>query len=232
MSIAEPPGLYDDLEQQGGLVPALQAALRTLGSTLVVTGRGAARVEQTNRLSQVSSALEVRLFLLNFWDRGVVLADAKTPDLLEATRCLHAWVSGTGKISVLSIQFPMIRLRPIAEPFENDREVEWKWDHLEATTKTDMPELYPLIVAAKCRSELRILFPVTSHNVLGFSRCTGYPYTHDCPHAVPTHGQQFKVYAPGGQRLGPGDADQAVQWLIDHLPPNAGPAVKGTAEEL
>lgn len=169
---------------------------------------------------------------MDFWDRGVALANAKTPDLLEAARCLHEWVSGRAKISVLSTTFKVIRLEPIAEPFENDREVEWKWDMLEAATRDHMPELLPLIVSAKRRSELRVLFPVTSLNTLGFSRCTGYPYSNDCPQAVPVRGQQFKVFDRSGRRVGQGDADQAVQWLIDHLPFNAGPAVKGTAEDL
>jgi hypothetical protein len=35
-----------------------------------------------------------------------------------------------------------------------------------------------------------------------------------------------------GRLLGQGDAAEAVDWIVRHLPPNCGPAVHGTVEDL
>ena len=113
-------------------------------------------------------------------------------------------------------------------------EVEWKWVRLEEEAKTqpDLTELLPLIVAARPRKELQQLFPFTSVGRLCLSRCTVYPYSGDCPRAVPMTEGEYEVFDASGKVVGRGDAERAVQLLIDHLPPNCGPAIKGTADDL
>src|SRR5579859_7529975 len=91
--------LYPDLVSAGGLGSALQAALHTLGSRLTVTGLDPdvkfvvyARVESGHRFSQIYIGAEERLFMFDLWNRGVMLADAATPDLVEAVRAIDRWV--------------------------------------------------------------------------------------------------------------------------------------------
>lgn len=130
--------------------------------------------------------------------------------------------------------FAFVFPEPIAEPFESGREVEWQWGKLEETARTQqhMSDLLPLVVEAKKRVELRNLFPFTSHVSLCFSRCAGYPYSGDCPYAVPMKSGSYSVFDSTGKLIGRGDTEVAVQLLITHLPPGSGRAVKGTRGDL
>ncbi|WP_408630726.1 DUF6193 family natural product biosynthesis protein [Micromonospora coxensis] len=78
------------------------------------------------------------------------------------------------------------------------------------------------------------LFPFLSHNTLRFSRCTGYPYSADVPHVEPTHGNRFRVVAPGGSLVveGANARDAAAAAVASSLPPGFPPAVAGTARDL
>jgi hypothetical protein len=113
-------------------------------------------------------------------------------------------------------------------------EVEWKWEAFEETVRAQphMAKLLPLVVAARGSKEVRQLFPYTSLVSLQLSRCTGYPFSGDCPYAVPTQEGHYQIFDGSGKVVGSGDAGRAVQLLIDHLPPNCGPATKGTVEDL
>src|SRR5687768_5099609 len=84
--------LYPDLVEAGGIPAALRRALVAAGSGLPVSGTGWARVEKGPRFSQVCPAALERLFLYDFWDRGVMLAGARTPHLPEVAASVHAWV--------------------------------------------------------------------------------------------------------------------------------------------
>jgi hypothetical protein len=234
MTADERSELYPDLEAEGGLVNALQLSLRSIGSNLVATGLSSARIERARRFSQVYTALEKRLFIFDFWDRGVMLGNAGTSDLLDVAKSIHAWVEDQIKISLLQKMFRFVALEPIAEPFENGTEVQWKWAYLEDVVckQQDKSDLLSLVIAAKKRTELCNLFPFTSLASLCFSRCTGYPHSDDCPHAWPTGMGRYKVFDRRRKLVGEGEAEQAVQLLIDHLPPGCGHATKGTADDL
>src|SRR5262249_21231407 len=148
-------------------------------------------------------------FFYDFWDHGVMLAQASTPDLIEVARSIHAWVEGRANTDQLRKSFPFVTLEAIAEPFEKDVEVEWKWERLEETARTQSHKavLLPLVVAARKRKELRQLFPFTSLVSLCLSRCTGYPFSGDCPYAVPTKEGHYQVFAASGKVVGSGEAE-------------------------
>jgi hypothetical protein len=230
--------LYPDVIAAGGLVNALQNALLALGSTLTVTGPGErfpvayARAESGVRFSQVYIAAHERLFLLDFWARGVVLAHGSTPNLAEAATAINRWVGSAGTSTELAAAFPFVVVKPAAAFFERAEEVECRWRDYLANIGDRFPELATFVRAAYRRPELRQLFPYTSFNSFCFSRCTGYPYTGDTPMVVPTTDGQYEVRGRIGEVLGRGDADAAVQLVIDHLPAKCGPAVPGTADEL
>ncbi len=91
----------------------------------------------------------------------------------------------------------------------------------------------PVIEAAMKRPELRQLSPYTSLNRLCFSRTTDYPFTNDCPMIEPQGNGKYRVYMPVTHEvIGEGTAEQAVEMVINHLPPNCGPAVNGAADDL
>jgi hypothetical protein len=93
--------------EAGGLADALQRELESVGSTLRVRtlmddghDRKIVRhfpsyavVEYEERFSQVYIAAKERLFLFDFWKRGVVLANASTPDLKNVALAINLWVA-------------------------------------------------------------------------------------------------------------------------------------------
>jgi hypothetical protein len=191
-------------------------------------------IDNNRRFSQISYDIDDKRFRFDFWDRGVWIGHANTRSPLDVAQSLHAWMELKVTISEMRESFPFIAFESIAVAFEQDKEVEWKWDSLEDFMRNEehIGELLPLLLVARKKRELKMLFPFTSHIRLCFSRCTGFPYSGDCPFAAPTKQGQYQVFNASGQAVGKGDAESAVQLLIDHLPPNCGPAVKGTADDL
>jgi hypothetical protein len=231
--------LYPDLVAVGGLANALQAALSSLGSRLTVSGLDPdvkfvlyARVEYGDRFSQVYIGAEERTFIFDFWNRGVMLADAATPDLTEAAGAINLWVGSNCKTTELAAAFPFVEAGEKAAGFESGTEVESRWQDYLAGMGENFPELVEFTKAASARPELRQLFPFTSLNRFCFSRCTGYPYTTDTPYVWPQRDGSYNVYGRGEQLLGCGDAEAAVELVIQNLPPNCGPAVPGTEEDV
>ncbi|WP_373291081.1 DUF6193 family natural product biosynthesis protein [Deinococcus sedimenti] len=83
-----------------------------------------------------------------------------------------------------------------------------------------------LVEAAWQRLELRQLMPVKCHVMLGFSRCTGYPFTRDLPWTV-SYGDSFRVKDAWGRVRGEGRTEQVVARLVELLPADIGQAVHG-----
>lgn len=232
--------LYPDVIRAGALKVALQAALRDLGSALIVvdmTNSGArnfvayARVEEGARFSQIYMAAKERLFLFDFWDKGVMLANARSAELATTASAIHDWVSSTCRVAELRARHPFVVVQPDAEDHEQGKAVEARWQVYLAHLPAQMPDLSPFLLAAAARKELRQLFPFTSHTTFCLSRCTGYPYTHDTPSVTPRGRDDYEVRL-GRKILGRGNAQVAVELVIQGLPPNCGPAVPGTAEDL
>jgi Family of unknown function (DUF6193) len=165
---------------------------------------------------------------------------------------------GSAKTGLSSIVVFLIELAPLRtmasrftwfEPHSNgvahergaSEFVSHAWSELERwVTCIDLPKPLPVILnlgpivreAAK-RPELRQLRPDTSLFTLGFSRTTGYPFPRDCPHAEPIGNDLYRVTSADGSILFDGvDAVQAVDALVAALPPNYGPAIDGTAEDM
>lgn len=232
--------LYPDIIRAGALKVALQAALRDLGSALTVvdlTDSGQrnfvayARVEQGARFSQIYMAAKERLFLFDFWDRGVMLANARSAELAATASAIHDWVSSTRRVAELRARHPFVVAEPDAEDHEQGKAVEARWREYLANLPAQMPDLGPFLLAAAARKELRQLFPFTSHTTFCLSRCTGYPYTHDTPSVSPRGHDDYEVRL-GRRLLGRGNAQIAVELVIQGLPQGCGPAVVGTAEDL
>ncbi|MEV0398258.1 DUF6193 family natural product biosynthesis protein [Polymorphospora rubra] len=90
------------------------------------------------------------------------------------------------------------------------------------------------LLTAAAATPLRGLFPYTSHNTLHFSRCSYYPFTHDCPWIWFDSGPRFVTYEPhpGGLQgnlahppppvlLATDDPAAAIAAAVRALPPQA-----------
>ncbi len=231
--------LYPDLTAAGGLTNALQSMLTAIGSPLAVSVLDPAvnfvvhaRVESGSRFSQIYIAAKERLFLFDFWSRGVVLAHGQTPDLTDTARAISRWVGSSCTTAELASDFAFVAAEPAAASYESGEEVEHRWQDYLTNIGDPFPELVAFVQAASRRRELRQLFPYTSLNRFCFSRCTGYPFTRDTPYVWPQRDGQYEVRGPEDQVLGRGNAEAAVRLVVEHLPTNCGPAVPGTADNV
>jgi hypothetical protein len=191
-----------------------------------------ARAESNNRFSQIYISAEQRMFTCDFWQNGVALGNSYTDSLIDLARVLHEWIETEISITELSKKFMFVTADEKAEYFEQEREVEWKWQECQKYIPENFPELVPFLNEASQNPKLRRLFPFTSMNTFHFSRCTGYPYSGDCPVVVPLENNRYKVLDSKGEFIGEGNATEAVELVVSHLPFNSGTAVKGTAKDL
>lgn len=231
------PELYPDLIEQGGLAKALQAAMRKVSSALSVEEFDLpapvfARVEAGERFSQVYIAAKLRIFVFDFWNRGVCLAHGITPEIQDTAKAIDKWVASRCSTGELARAFRFVEVSPAAAVYERGEEVDMQWRQYLASTGAGFPGLMAFIVAAAAEPRLRQLFPFTSMNRFVFSRCTGYPFTRDTPYVVPLGGNKYEVMSCAGKSLGRGNAADAVAMAVAALPLNCGPAVPGTAEQL
>jgi len=120
-----------------------------------------------------------------------------------------------------------------AAPYEAGAKayVDYRWGQL-LSNNMRAPGFAELVDAAARRSELRKLLPFTSHEWLCFSRCTGYPFTTDCPSIRPLAVGTYHVQATDQRSLGTADLHEALGIVVGNLPCAVGPAMHGRADDL
>ena len=93
---------------------------------------------------------------------------------------------------------------------------------------------HELLQTAYAQPRLRQLFAWTGMGELHFSRCTDQPWTWDIPFILPDADGTYLVCGPDRtQIVGPAaTARQAIDMVVERLPPGCGPAFVGTAREL
>lgn len=229
---------YPDLVEKGSLVSALESALTEIGSTLEVKDSGIsgfpvyARVETGNRFSQIYIGSEQRMFISDFWQDGIALGNAHTDSLIDLAKGLKEWLETTINLTELAEKFEFVKPDEKAKYFEAGREVEWQWKSLQKYIPRDFPTLVPFLNEAIQNPVLYQLFPFTSMNTFHFSRCTGFPFSKDCPVVFPLENGEYKVFDSKREFVGQGNAKEAVSLVIKNLPSNVGAAIRGTAEGL
>ena len=239
--------LYPDVAAAGSLSNALALAFAELGSPLQPVSHEInflqyARAESGSRFSQMYIAAHERLFMFDFWSRGVAYGQGSTSSLNDAAEAIHFWIVDQPRLAQMQNRFSFFTAHEQALAHETGRAVEYQWERLRKNWSGSDDAMSPLLLieAAMQRPELRQLFPFTSLYSLHFSRTTGYPFTFDCPYAVPIGNARFRAYirTPGmtdpesmGELIGEGDADEVIAILVSHLPPDCGPAVEGTAAD-
>jgi hypothetical protein len=161
------------------------------------------------------------------------MADGKSWSLPDVARSIHSWVADKMGVAQMEERFLFFKATSHAKTFEQGKEVETSWAQLRCRARVpDDLRLESFIEIAWAHPALRVLFPYTNYFALCFSRCTGYPYSGDCPAVVPTVEGRFAVLNPRGSLLGEGSAAEALDLVVRNLPVNCGPAVKGTADDL
>lgn len=168
----------------------------------------------------------------------MLFAKGSTDNLSDVAQAIYVWIKEIASIQTMQIRFKFFAPTEAGKAHKAGTYVEYKWQVLKAyweETEKYMQESFPsptpLIEAAMQRPELRMLFPFTSHNELCFSRTTGFPFTtHDCPHAIPLGNGRFRAYS--AKFIGEGTINEVIEMLVNHLPPNCGPAVNGPAYDF
>ncbi|MFJ3902828.1 DUF6193 family natural product biosynthesis protein [Streptomyces sp. NPDC090025] len=172
---------------------------------------------------------------MSFWERGVAMAKGSATTVNEAATAMGVWQSGGG-LADLRSACPYVRYGPLAEAHERGTAVEAKWEIYRRSTAPHVD--HDLIEACYAQPRLRALFPFHSHRSLTFSRCTGFPYTHDVPVVTPVAGKYRVTWWRTRSPQGPADIGEAdnprdsVAMVVARLPHGCGPAVAGTADDL
>lgn len=233
------PGLSPDLNGQNGLIEALQASLTRLGSKLTVWALAEkvnfasyAKVESGKRFSQVELAAEAFVFSTYFGKGRNILAKARTSELDDTARAIERWVSSNCTTTELIREFTFVRTTSTTKWYEEGEDVVRRWQSYLKAVNDRFPDLASFIQVASEQPELSQLYPFNNYHSFCFSRCTGYPFTMDTPYVTPSGDGQYHVFSPNGMLLGHCDADAAVRMVVENLPPNCGPAIPGTAEEV
>jgi hypothetical protein len=238
--------LYSDVKEKGGLAEAIEFSLNEIGSSLVSEKMDFeipfpivyVRFEKENRFSQIYVAKERRLFIGDLWQDGICLGDVATDSLTDLARFLHNFLEVREKLFDNQSKFDFVSLYEKAKAFEEDKEIEWQWKSLKEYIPRDFPCLIPFLDIASKNEILNQLYPFTSMNTFHFSRCTGFPFTKDCPAVFPILNikdelEYYEVRMPKTKQLvGKGNAEEVLQIVLDNLPKNCGRAVKGTAENF
>ncbi|MFD8692921.1 DUF6193 family natural product biosynthesis protein [Streptomyces sp. NPDC059651] len=237
-----PVSLYPELGQDGTLRIVLQNAVHQAGYRCEVlpdegTGRSwsTARADSDGRTTGVRLGIRERCFVMTFRERGVARAGGTTTMLNDAATATGLWQSGA-ELEALRSACPFILLSPLAEGVERGTAAEARWADYRRTAARFVDR--DLIEASYAQPQLRALFPFHSHRSLTFSRCTGFPYTHDAPVVTPVNGRYRVTWWKTRSPRGPadiGEADNlrdAVALVVAHLPSGCGPAVAGTAHDL
>jgi hypothetical protein len=237
--------LYPELASAGGLAPALNALLAGLGTPvraqgldtlLARTGGGSpywAWARHGRREAQLSVASEERRFHLSVMEGGLSLAQGGAETLAQVAQALEAALGRALPSRELCAQLPFLRRGPGADAIEAGPAgyTEARWQQLLA--EHDPREVEGSLIEACAREPaLRQLFPYRSHATLGFSRCTGHPFSGDCPRIDPIPDGSYRVNLPDGRAERVRGAEEAARLAVAHLPAGCGPALHGTADDL
>ncbi len=233
--------LYPELVELGELATVIAAeavhqrpgASATREWTLKATSRFWASAEKEDRAVQVTIAVRHRLFMADFWDKGVQVGSLSSPDLGTVAGAIRTFLTDRMPASTMTNAFSEFTPTPQAHSHEVGAmdEVAFQWNEVKRTLEAEAPELLPLADTLSRTWPFSHLFPTVSLEALCFSRCTGTPYSGDCPSVVWLSPGHYEVRTRGGNEpIGGGDEATALNLLRAALPPGCGPAVQGSAE--
>ena len=237
-------GLYPEFAIHGDVAGLIQSELQRRGSNIFVKSMAPSSgvgISCGRRDCQMFIAVKERLFMAEFTERGIVLATLDTKSVALLIDAALAWCGQETNLGAFKSLSSWIKIRAVAEAYAAGPEVmvRFGWEGLlkwlSQETNAYLPLLFRRVVEMAIETtELSRLYPYFNQSRrLCFSRCTGVPYSDDCPEIGHLPTSAFRVHArPSDSVLGEGNADEAVALTIKHLPPNCGPAIHGTEEDL
>lgn len=215
---------YPDVFSRGTMEEAYERYLAQLEPPLSLADN-AHGCHTGQRYCGTLHAADQRLFILDFSDGGVRLANLQTSSLETACQSLHSWVARRLPIAAMQQQYPEFEPTSAAQAFEQGTYVEERWQ-MYLSNSSEWPHMAPFIKAASENPILRGLFPFFAMQRLRFSRSIGFPYVYsDVPQVRATAENCFLVERSNGSPLGQGDVQRALEILLQHTPPDIGPAV-------
>ncbi len=181
----------------------------------------------------------------DLWDRGVPAGRLSCSSLTDTVAFLRAALARDTPVGTIQSEMPFFRASEsgLIQDKGRDAYLDYQWQELfkilEENSEFFMfAKLYKLAQIASETPKLRQLLPYTSVGRFCFSHCLGFPFSYDCPSAQWMGENQIQVYGASGMNgwhnhpVGIGNAHEAAQMLADALPPNCGPAILGTADDL
>ncbi|MES9541499.1 DUF6193 family natural product biosynthesis protein [Actinomadura sp. NPDC000600] len=180
----------------------------------------------------VYSLISTEDHVVDVWRNGYCWLSGVVPTLDTVIDLATAWDSGIS-LAVARRRWPALEYDELAAAHERGEAVEAQWGML--ISDSSLVQMHDLLVASYARPRLRVLFPWVGHlgSRLGFSRCTGYPYTKDIP-AIDLINEGFRVTdISAGIVLGQfDDFSKALDHVVQSIPDWVGPAVPGTADDI
>lgn len=181
-----------------------------------------------------------RIFFSDFSSRGIQLAHHETPDLQEIARPVESWLIDELTLREMKQRFPNLQVSEMAFEIEAGRGVEACWKKLLSLADRGptisgwlAPGFPALVHAAANRPLLRPLVPVVSVGCyLSFSRTIGYPFARASACAIWAGDDRYCVIGPDQKVFGEGTVQEVLDILEGSLPPDIGPAIYGTADDL
>lgn len=191
----------------------------------------------------IGLARDEKLFIVDFWNQGILLAEGRSSHWLDMVDAITDWLTCDVTSTVFSNKFQGINPTAIAEAFDENKEIEFSWNRL---LQSEQNEPLGALIALAADEVLQTLFPYMSLYTLLLSRCTGYPYdSQNLPTVTPavnffdietqerqvgTTTQvdvQYVVADTEMNVLGKGTAKEAIAMIKTYIPADIQPATKG-----
>jgi len=189
-----------------------------------------ARFEKNEKSCQILLAKHKRAFLVDYWKQGILLANSGINKIKNAALSINEWIMKDNNFREFKEKYPFVIFTDIAEDFENNNEVDYSWKKYLKEIPEQHPELQNFVFEAYKNDTIKKLFPFMSLNNFCFSRCTGYPYTTDCPYVCAENGK-ITIKNRKGEILGKTSVEESIKIILDNIPKDFSFAVKGTADK-
>jgi Family of unknown function (DUF6193) len=201
----------------------------------------AASFRKGHRSSSVSTGAAERVFISQFSMRGVLMASHLTSDLCEVAKAVESWLVDELTLRDMKQKLPHLDVSELSFETEAGRGVAARWNSLLLAPHEEdpiwaswlTPELRVLLRAAARRPLLRQLVPVVSMGRnLAFSRTLGYPFAMVSACRISAASGRFIASKKDGTQLAEGGPEEMLDIVEGELPPDIGPAIFGTADDL
>ena len=172
-----------------------------------------------------------RVFRTEISRCGITIGVIDCTDINEVAEVFATWLTSRLSTEDARRLWPEAKFRDDAELYEVTDSLDQAWNiilYLDGGTSE------PFLRECAKIPILRGLMPVhsTTMNALYFSRCTGYPYTDDCPVTFPMKDGRYNVSLPDKTEHIVTGAKETAQFVARHLPVGTTRAFEGSSNEM